>query len=618
MSRWHAPDCRTPDILVDKTTSMPTCRTCGLAPNLSDIIAEQATLGSFPAPPPDELPGQMNLWWPPIVKYTREFSELHDINASSGSNLAANAPFESDTESTASFQKATEERPSSNPVYPDPLPENHFRLAVLTPSADSSSIIHLELETYSLANHPEYETASYTWGGENNDNTRSHPIYIGAYWDVVLQTQNCWDLLRFLRPSRGVRLAWIDAICINQLDDGERAEQVAQMGRIYSQGFQVVVYLGDDVAPVLGTGKWPKKARLLNLEVWGIHEKDTESDDEMNALPEKGTPSTASKLEKESIATAGQINLNSLLRRRYFNRLWIIQELILSPRVVIRVGEVDYWVDGAGAMLQDEKERQQQQQQHRQFEDKGSQSRPWEKKKGASSWTRYLSRGRQMQHPLTELLRLTTDMSCADPRDHVFGIMGLLSSHNTLFQPEYSLSCRHIFTGFFAHLLIDQECYHLLAYGSGSSGAESTNTNALAKFDPGSISSWVPDWRSWSTWLPVFDNTETTSEAFNWMMKALFSQVQDVLYSKKGSQTTLELTVTTVTFILPRFWKFEYGDSNWPFSDLPSPNSLGWRLELESYLYVRRADMHARAGLLVLKTFWALPSTLRLARFGRT
>lgn len=64
----------------------------------------------------------------------------------------------------------------------------------------------MELETYRHDACPEYETTSYAWSGEDGDSTLSYPIYIGKYWDVPFQTKNCWFMLQYLRPGRGIRI----------------------------------------------------------------------------------------------------------------------------------------------------------------------------------------------------------------------------------------------------------------------------------------------------------------------------------------------------------------------------------------------------------------------------
>jgi hypothetical protein len=90
----------------------------------------------------------------------------------------------------------------------------------------------LTLHTYTQDDCPEYETVSYTWGGEEGDSSLCKPIFLGPYWDVLFQTRNCWDMLKLLRPREGFRMVWVDAICINQRDKEEREDQVAKMGRI--------------------------------------------------------------------------------------------------------------------------------------------------------------------------------------------------------------------------------------------------------------------------------------------------------------------------------------------------------------------------------------------------
>ncbi|KAK4452731.1 hypothetical protein QBC34DRAFT_455729, partial [Podospora aff. communis PSN243] len=72
-------------------------------------------------------------------------------------------------------------------------------------------------------------------------------IFVGKFWDVVLQTKNCFSILERLTPVRGIWLLWVDAICINQEDLVERESQVANMLRIYSACSRVVVYPGADM-----------------------------------------------------------------------------------------------------------------------------------------------------------------------------------------------------------------------------------------------------------------------------------------------------------------------------------------------------------------------------------
>jgi len=99
------------------------------------------------------------------------------------------------------------------PIYGPTLGADEFRLVCISAARqDEGKIIHVSLETYNQANCPEYETVSYTWGGENSDYALCRPVFVGTYWDVVFQSQNCWDMLQFVRPWRGIRMVWVDAL----------------------------------------------------------------------------------------------------------------------------------------------------------------------------------------------------------------------------------------------------------------------------------------------------------------------------------------------------------------------------------------------------------------------
>lgn len=52
-------------------------------------------------------------------------------------------------------------------------------------------------------------------------------------------------------------------------------------------------------------------------------------------LPIKGDQGVSSR----------RINIRDILERRYFSRVWIIQELILPPRIAIPVGDKIFWAD---------------------------------------------------------------------------------------------------------------------------------------------------------------------------------------------------------------------------------------------------------------------------------
>ncbi|CAH0043231.1 unnamed protein product [Clonostachys rhizophaga] len=453
--RWHAPACRHPDVevLIDHT---PYCRTCGHTPRVTDVVANKVSAGSIPRVPPDVRLGELDLWWPRSVCY-----------------LKSAAP------PLSPCPKPVSQPPRKfEPEIPEP-----FRLICLEAAASPGDPIHLMLEVYCLDNCPEYETVSYTWAGEDGDGRLCKPIYIGKYWDLLLQTNNCWEMLRFMRPRRWTRLIWVDAICINQSNIRERNQQVGNMGRIYSACSRVVVYLGPDIAVPLHD-RHPRRRRLHELASDAVKLDFAPSQRIHEDLPDEQRPPPPPH------------NLGDLLRRRFFSRIWVVQELLLTRSVVIRVGDVDFWADvGMRSQFR-------------------SKLPDWDWGATSAAWVQHTSKGRGCVRDLKELLSLTSLSEATDPRDRIFGLLGIIpvsasADHNeealaisslTDFEADYSLSCQHVFIGLFAYCLINLQQSNILYHAA----CLSSNRRHFP--------SWMPNWNSTVTWRILFCSPNLTAE----------------------------------------------------------------------------------------------------------
>ncbi|KAF6809276.1 heterokaryon incompatibility protein HET-6-like protein [Colletotrichum musicola] len=318
MSRWHDKSCLQPQIEVENGT--PKCLACHQRPHLSELAAAGAATNSSPPIPPDRPLGELNLWWPPCVPYETPTKPVEEATSNT---------HDAEPHSGPTAPKTEVEMPPISPsvAYEQAIRSDQLRLIYLAGVEDYDYPVHVALEVYDLENCPEYEAVSYTWGGENGDSARSCPVYIGPFWDVLFQTKNCWEMLRFMRPRRDARIFWVDAICIDQSNVPERNSQVANMGWIYSQCSRVVLYLGPDMSVPLG-GRHPRRHRLHELETGSVVPK----------FPETHKP-------------PHPITLRTILGRQYFTRAWIIQELVLPINVSMRVGDVDFWVDANTSTL---------------------------------------------------------------------------------------------------------------------------------------------------------------------------------------------------------------------------------------------------------------------------
>jgi len=198
-----------------------------------------------------------------------------------------------------------------------------IRLVVLYPSRDSESgiecdIIHTRLSA-TKNNGNGYTALSYVWG----DIKQSHSVSIGPDTQLLIgQNLHC-ALSHLRRHDRPIRL-WVDAICINQFDLTERNHQVEQMRMIYSFAQETVIYLGDQDGGNTGYSAWNY---LEKHSLWAMnhhHDKDYNIPASFENLTE-----FRGGLEDVEI---------DVLRRAWFRRVWVLQEVVVSENVSIQCG----------------------------------------------------------------------------------------------------------------------------------------------------------------------------------------------------------------------------------------------------------------------------------------
>src|SRR5436305_12863464 len=104
-----------------------------------------------------------------------------------------------------------------------PLPPNskYIRLLEIHPDLclEGGGRIKANLHVVDLEERPSFAALSYVWGSDVKPRT----IACGAF--TVNVTENCHSALQNLRKKLGKFTVWIDAICINQDDDIEKAQQ---------------------------------------------------------------------------------------------------------------------------------------------------------------------------------------------------------------------------------------------------------------------------------------------------------------------------------------------------------------------------------------------------------
>ncbi|KAI0142732.1 heterokaryon incompatibility protein-domain-containing protein [Xylariaceae sp. FL1272] len=338
---------------------------------------------------------------------------------------------------------------------------SEIRILELAPE-DYDDGIHCELLTKDLASKPKYKAISYTWADENGDSTKCRTIFVSG--EPFSVTRNCERVLKRMRRRTTRRALWIDAVCIDQDNVDERGHQVRLMTQIYSLATNVIIYIG---------------------------EADENTDTVFDHLNRKSA-SDPSVFKTTPIG--------SVLTRRYFTRLWTIQEVTLATTAVLVCGRKRL---------------------------------PWTKFTAVvdllfprSTWT---DRNTYLVGPIPPAVRLKRPMyaspdgllgildtarhcQVSDPRDKVFGLLGLVpDAMRDGLVADYNLSVEQLYV----KLAVDLAAKHGYLPVLTRAGI---NARSLA-----ALPSWVPDWshsrrpsRDLRDVRAMFEHAHTVSEVMTY------------------------------------------------------------------------------------------------------
>jgi hypothetical protein len=298
---------------------------------------------------------------------------------------------------------------------------------------------------------------------------------------------NLYSALEHLQQRAGSHdlflAIWIDAICINQADNTEKSSQVQIMDDIYSSSLFTLSWLG----PEADDSDLAIKALDYIGEQCG-ELPDGPALQERCELFTKILPSDQSSPSLHFPVEA----VVALLSRPYWRRIWIVQEVILPPAVFVICGELITCFGALGLGFTALREL------------------PMLNSTLGGSLT---SRIRPLlpiancdprliqaashhstadkKLPLATRLQNITQMGATDARDHVFGLMGLVSDLDGLgIQADYSLPPSELFTRVTAALLKQGNRQFLSRCSAGGNNVPSW----VVDFSRGASGNPVPIW----------------------------------------------------------------------------------------------------------------------------
>ncbi|KAI0537911.1 heterokaryon incompatibility protein-domain-containing protein [Xylaria digitata] len=332
--------------------------------------------------------------------------------------------------------------------YP-PLPAGDALRLLTLKAGEFFDPLQGDLVPIAFSARPEYLALSYTWGDPTPDQPKLPAAFIKqadvpseesdyqapekCYREATLAlnghefpiTHNLALALRYLRSASHPLTLWVDAVCINQADIDERNSQVALMALIYSRAAAVVTWLGLNAPEVMGAlqtfdqdggieaGMAMRDVyRLGNskeLAPWFAEYKASGSGVASRNLPEFRAT------EEEALQRIAEVNEHGdtmVMATNYWQRVWVVQEVCLARKVL--------FVYGPTLIVDEEAVRYAHQMQMIKVT-KGMDSMLEARK------TRFTNTMR-----LETLIEDFVGQICTEPRDKIYGLIGLANDVNAI------------------------------------------------------------------------------------------------------------------------------------------------------------------------------------------
>ena len=209
--------------------------------------------------------------------------------------------------------------------------------------------------------------------------------------------------------TRG-RLLWADAVSIDQCNESEKSEQIPLMRRIYSEADACFVHLGEGEALVTQGLDLMLRLRLLQDHLSNPEKRGSIPTNALFTL----LPSRGHTCRREYLR---------IFTSPWFGRTWILQEITLSKKALLGIGRYVVTWD----CMQDS------------YDFLAIHNllwRLWPYPEGAVQHLvnfasiqdiRKISQWSDLVSALIVILKITKEYKVTDPRDKIFGILGLIS-----------------------------------------------------------------------------------------------------------------------------------------------------------------------------------------------
>ncbi|KAF2127107.1 hypothetical protein P153DRAFT_296025 [Dothidotthia symphoricarpi CBS 119687] len=333
-----------------------------------------------------------------------------------------------------------------------------IRLVDVLPGKRSDPV-RCEMLHVNLDDDPDYEAVSYTWATEEGDDSKSKIIYFPNDESIQV-TKNCEAVFRQLRGRRLARRFWVDAVCIDQNNVNERNHQVGLMDKIFAQASNVAICIQEE------NSAFDYTRLFVELQ-------------EVNYGVGRGFNSWLQPILRPIL-----IHLFDL---RYFQRVWVIQEVALAKTAYLRVNDTGVLLSPSVMSRL-----------HHMCDE-------WRCK--IPSVLRW-NPGQRPETDIVTCLRLGLHCQSSDPRDKIYAVLSLMDSRSrSLIPVDYSLDIRTVYTHVLIAVAATRRNLNFLNHMDFSNGVNKVTIEAILNNEiPQTGFHWCLDFeRTRGPWLSTID-----------------------------------------------------------------------------------------------------------------
>lgn len=358
----------------------------------------------------------------------------------------------------------------------DYLNKGEFRLIVLRPRGpdDREDIVKCEIFPYSLSKPPDYVALSYAWG----DVSDKRKILMQQSNMTLSVSASLESALRALRAPRHSILVWADALSIDQQNPSEKADQVRLMTQIYQKAKSVAIWLGP---------------RSDNSDLgMDLIEKLSNGAE----MPREITKHTRAPFTEQHFAS-----VVALFDREYWHRLWVVQEVFNAQDINVHCGwaTLPWKAFKIASKVFGENRDILERSFHPGHNNNFYQAREGSYAQvlvhrgpgslaGVGTREKFTGDDKLPDHvvfrDLPEVMRTCRSKLSSDPKDKVFGVLGVLTERiRNEIKVDYSIPVKDVYINIFRTVVEKTESLDIIR--------DSTHQHYANNYN---LPSWVPDW----------------------------------------------------------------------------------------------------------------------------